>query len=208
MKAQSLPLIFAIFALTGCSHVDVSPSLSQTDEKLATQGYWLGQPAVATVAHDNYDELWEACIGSTRWRGYHIDRSDYRGGSLVMFPLVSKQFFEVWKRDTPAIADIIENSLMLVRRIVRFDVVRREDGTFACVPKVLVERFSQTEGRVTSVTRNGDVFAVEENQGSRERDKGNVGADAYWYTTGRDVVLEKDLADAIESRLRGMVARR
>ena len=208
MKARFLSIGIALSALAGCYHVDVSPSLSQTDEKLATQGYWLAKPANATVSHDDYDELWEACIGSARWRGYRADRSDYRGGLLITYPLVAKQAFEVWKRDTPTVSDIADNTIATMRRTIHFEIARRDNGTFECVPKVLVEKFASTEGRITSVTRYRDSFSLEPNQGSREADKGRDIPTAYWYTTGRDVVLEKDLAAAIESRLRGMVARR
>ena len=208
MNARILPILFALSAIPGCSHVDVSPAVSQTDIRLSSQTHWLEQPANASVTHDNYDELWQACIESARFRGYQPARMNYRDGVLVTLPVTGKQFFEVWKRDTPAVSDIVENSLTSTRRIIRFEIARREDGTFECVPKVLVELFAGMETRVTSVTRYRDAFQIEPNQGSRERDKGNNIPDAYWYTTGRDDVLEKELAKAVQSRLRGAIAKR
>src|SRR5688500_12470852 len=87
--------------LAGCSHVEQSPALTQTDPKLATQAHWIAQPATATVVHDNFDELWEAAIRAARWRGFKPDRIDYRNGVLVSHPLVSKQVFELLRRDVP-----------------------------------------------------------------------------------------------------------
>ena len=188
--------------LAGCSRVEQSPALAQRDSKIATPAYWLGQPATETVAHGDYDQLWEACRDAARWRGFRIDRTDYRGGVMVSHPLTSKQFFELWRRDVVTLPDLTESSLATVRRTVRFEIARGEDGTFACVPKVLVERYAQTERRITSVTQYRESFSNEPGVfGNRERDKGVNVPDVYWYATARDTTLERELAAAIRARL-------
>lgn len=208
MKLFFFAAIAVLLTFAGCSTVERSPAFTQTDVKLTSQAHWIAEPANATVAHDDYDELWEAAIGAARWHGFRPDRLDYRNGLLITFPMVSKQVFEIWKRDTATIPDLTESTLATVRRTLRFEIEKRPDGGFECVPKVLVERFSEVERRITSVTQYRESFSIMENQGSRERDKGFLVPDAYWYTTGRDAALEKQLADGIQSRVRGMVARR
>ena len=206
-------LLIAGFALLGaglpgCTTVEQSPSLTQTDKELASPEYWLSQPATSSVTHDNYDELWEACKGVIRWRGFQVDRQNYREGVLTTTPLVSKQLFEPWRRDVATIGDMTESTLATMRRIVRFEIARNPDGTFTCVPKVLVQRYTSTERRITSITKYRESFSIETAQGNKETDKGIDLPVEYWYTTGRDAQLEKRLADGVQSRVRGMVASR
>jgi hypothetical protein len=192
----------------GCSHVEQSPSITETTKETATQAYWLDQPASATVTHDDYDQLWEACADTARWRGFRVDRTDYRAGLLTTWPLASKQAFELWKKDVVTMSDLTETTLASTRRIIHFEIKRLDDGTFECAPKVLVERYSSSERRITSVTQYRESFAIVTEQGSRARDKGIDLPFTYWYTTDRDDALEKVLADGIRARLRGAVARR
>jgi hypothetical protein len=208
MKHHAFPLAALALLVAGCSHVEQSPALTQTDPKLATQAHWVAQPATATVVHDDFDQLWEAAVGAARWRGFRPDRANYREGVLVSHPVVSKQIFEPLKRDTPGFTDQLENTLATMRRIVRFEIAEREDGTFELAPKVLVERYTSTERRITSVTQYRESFNIEAEYGNKERDKGVNIPTTYWYTTGRDEVLERHLAEAVRARLPKAVASR
>jgi hypothetical protein len=123
---------------------------------------------------------------------------------MTTFPQVSKQFFEVWRDDVATLPAALESTLGTVRRSVRVEVRRREDGTYEAAPKVVVERYAQAERRVTSVARYAEVLAIDPlAEGSRQRDR--IGADlpaAYWYTLGRDEPLEKQIANAVRRNLR------
>ena len=160
------------------------------------------------MTHDNYDELWEACIGAARRRGYRVDRQDYRNGVLQTVPVVSKQLYEPWRRDVATIEDMTESTLATMRRIIRFEIRRAGDDSFECVPKVVVERYSSAERRITSITQYRETFSINTAEGNRERDRGVNIADTYWFATGRDEQLEERLADGVRSRLKGMVASR
>jgi hypothetical protein len=194
--------------LAGCTHVAESPALTQTGQKLAQPAHWLAQPANASVTDDNYDELWEACIEAARYRGFRPDRLNYREGILTTQPLVSKQIFEVWRRDVVTIGDQVESSLATERRIIRFEISRESDSAFRCVPKVLVEHYAAAERRITAIQRYREAFSITNVQGSKERDRGLDIPPEYWYVTARDAAMEKQLAAAIESRVRGAVAQR
>ena len=152
--------------------------------------------------------MWEACIGAARWRGYRADRQDYRNGVLMTMPLVSKQLYEPWRRDVATMGDMTESTLATLRRIVRFEIKTLDDGSFECVPKVVIERYSSAERRITSITQYRETFSINTAEGNRERDRGVNIADTYWYATGRDAELEERLADAVQSRVRKMVASR
>ena len=127
---------------------------------------------------------------------------------MTTFPLVSSQFFEVWRQDLVRPADTAEASLATVRRTLRFDIGRRPDGTFRAVPKVLIERFTSTERRITSVTQYREIFSIERAEGDRERDRGYELPTEYWYAIGRDEALERRVAAQVEGKLRSLVARR
>lgn len=200
--------LFAVALLSGCTHVDQSPSLTETDTRLASKEYWIDQPANASVTHDDFDELWNAAVDAARWRGYRPERIEYRSGMLQTYPVVSKQIFEFWRRDVSSLDGMTEATLSTMRRIVRFEIAKRDDGTFECVPKVVVQRYSSLEHRITSITRYRETFSIASAVGNKERDRGVDLVDTYWYAVGRDADLEKDLAIAIESRVKQAVAGR
>ena len=211
-RLRPLPLLSAALVcghLAGCAASATGPLATEADPATATPAYWIAQPATEAVTHSDYDALWEAARSTARWRGFRIDRQDYRGGVLMTHPLASKQAFEVWRKDVVTLPGVAESTLATVRRIVRFDIAEQEDGTYACVPKVVVERYAQTERRITSVTQYRESFSTEEGMfGSRERDKGvNIPVN-YWYAIGRDAALERDLAAGIRGRLPDRVASR
>jgi hypothetical protein len=200
--------LFSVALLAGCSHVDQSPSLTETDTRLASKEYWIDQPGNASVAHDDFDQLWNAAVGAARWRGYRPERIEYRNGIFQTYPVVSKQIFEPWRRDVSSMESMTESTLATMRRIVRFEISKRDDDTFECVPKVIVQRYSSLERRVTSITRYRETFSIASAVGNKERDRGVDLVDTYWYAVGRDADMEKELAKAVESRVKEAVASR
>jgi hypothetical protein len=198
---QLLLACFLCVTAAGCSTVAQTQDVVETDPELATPAHWIAQPANASVSAADYDKLWEACIGAARWHGYPMDRLDYRNGLMISRPIVSQQIFEPWKRDLVTFGAIVDSTLATESRQVRFEIRKRDDGSFECVPKVVIQRFSSAERRITSVTRYRESFDIKPGAGSRERDKGREIPDTYWYATGRDADLERTLAEGIRSRL-------
>ena len=200
----SVPIAACLFAgclLPGCAAPNVPPPYA--DPRTAEPSYWLNQPAAARVVAGDFESLWGACRRAALGASFTMDRVDLRGGLMTTLPQISKQFFEVWRNDVGTAADVLESSLHSVRRTLRFEVRRLDDGRYEAVPKVLVEHFSFAERRVTSVSRFAEIFTVEQVEGSRARDKlGGDLPDAYWYATRRDTALEKRLADSVRRDLR------
>jgi hypothetical protein len=190
-------------SLLGCaSHRPTPPPVP--NPATAETTYWLNQPAAATVVSDDFTSLWRACRKATLASSFTMDRVDFRGGVMTTLPMISKQFFEFWRNDVVTPYGLAESSLDTIRRTVRFEVRRRDDGRYEAVPKVVMERFSLAERRITSVARFAEMFTVERTEGSRDRDRyGGDLPDMYWYAAGRDHALEKHLAAVVRHDLRG-----
>lgn len=181
----------------------VAPDQSATaiDEEKATAAYWYEQPAAARAMAFDFDTLWAAAERVARNHRYPIDRVDYRNGILTTRPVASRQFFEVWRDDLTPISDQAESSLATVRRTIRFEFDRSEDGRYVVTPKVLIERYAMPQRRVTSVTRYGAAITPAL-PGEVVDSEGEKVPNHYWYAIGRDAAAERRLVRDIEARLR------
>jgi hypothetical protein len=194
--------MLAITPVVGCaSHPGVADAAKAQTPSQATSAPTTA-PSENTVTAYNFDKLWDAAADEARARMFVIDRRDYRGGVLTTEPLLSAQFFEPWRRDALEAADVAESSLASIRRTIRYEFTRNDDGTFSLVPHVLVERYAATERRITNAMMYRAAFRRTTATGSRERDRGIELPQRYWYRTGNDPVLENSLAEALRRRLR------
>ena len=203
----SLPLCLLLL-LTGCGS---SGSRAATDVpvKTAEPAHWWNKPGVVTVGATAFEPLWVACEEVALDASFKLDRRDHRGGVITTHPLPSMQAFEPWRRDVATAEDLAASTLHTLRRIVRFEI--RKIGTdgqerYEMTPKVLVERYSQVEHRITNVTQYRDIFAMTREESLRERESlKNPGTEVqptYWYPIARDVAMERRLADWVRNRLK------
>jgi len=157
-----------------------------------------------SIVHDNFDQLWDACERAARARLFPIERTDYRAGVLTTRPVISKQFFELWRTDAVTAGDVAESSLATIRRTVRFDIQLTPDGMYRATPSVLVERYSAAERRITSAYFYRSTFRRQATQahGTRESDRGVYLPGRYWYELGHDAALERELAEDVAAKLK------
>jgi hypothetical protein len=194
--------VLAIMAV-GCAHQPkptTRPSLATTQPD-----YWLSQPPAATVSSRDFDRLWHATEVAARDHGFVIDREDYRSGVLTTEPLTSKQWFEVWRNDVQTAEDLVDSSLATYRRTLTFQFEKKSDGTYEVSPTILIERYAQSERPITASVYLGRVFSGRRRhirQGSAEADRGIRLPSHYWYPTGRDTVVERDVAKSIERQVK------
>lgn len=179
---------------------------TEIDPATTQPTYWLNLAALSVSGRD-FDRLWNAADETARDFGFTIDRTDYRGGVMTTVPLTSGQWFEIWRSDIRNFDDLAESSTATIRRTIRFEFAREKDGTFKVFPKVLVERQSTAEQRITSVVSYQAAFrrplrTRDRPGGTRESDEGVVLPYRYWYLTGRDQSLETALVDALQKKLR------
>jgi hypothetical protein len=213
--ASRLIFLVCAFTLTGCI-ADGKSRLPQerVTWRSADDGQsitYLKKPAIVSVHGPTFDAVWQAVYRVTRNAGFYPELEDYRTGRFMTRPFVSSQWFEAWRGDTGSIESRLASSLATIRRTVYWQVKREADGTFSAAPKVLVERFSMVEHRVTSNAEYNEVFALTSselhNQRERAADPAAFAASpappAYWYATGRDEPLEQRLAAEAQERIRG-----
>lgn len=193
----------------GCITHPQNPAATQPataiDPQTALPEHWLDQPAKASASSADFQSLWNAAEDVARAHQLTLDRVDYRIGLLTTRPKVSPQFFEVWRSDAGGAEAWVESSIASIRRSVHFEFERDEKGHATVSPKVLVERSSQPERRITSVVQyRASVSPGAVAAGTRERDAGvDLPTRPYWYATGRDTELEVKLAEEISRRTEG-----
>ena len=176
-------------------------SVTQVDVKQAEPDYWWNQPVVVRVSAPDFYKLWDACKGELYFRLFPVDREQYRDGILTSEPVVSKQYFELWRTDAVNVHDVAESSVATVRRTIRFEVSKKSDGTFEMSPKVLVERYQSTERRLTAINQYHESFSAPRAYSDVPDESGEPAVADYWYPIQRDYALEKDLAASIRRRL-------
>ena len=206
---RSIPLLITVFlTLAGCaSGPSKSPppaAATQPSVASARAPYWLRQPAVATIEAADFEALWRACEESARHFGFTPDRLDFRGGVITTQPLTSKQFWELWRNDVATLGDVANSSLATYRRTLRFDIERTQAGGYVAAPRVVIERYARAEQPITSSVYLRNAFRTQRNSrawGTRETDRGIQLPRQYWYATGRDEALERNVASEVRKQL-------
>ncbi len=203
------------FAITGCigarpANPAATQPVTEIDPATTQPSFWYAKPAISEVDTGNFDAAIEACKVVARSYLFEIDRVDYRGGLVTTLPLVSKQWFEPWRPDTGTMGMVLDNSIATIRRTLVFQIVRNADNSFTISPKVLVERESLLERRITDVTQYRQVFSGPAgSHASADRAQISMNEDAenplqdlppkYWFPIARDTKMEL----GVGARLRG-----
>ena len=169
--------------------------------------YWYDQPGAASVSGNDFDMLWRAAEEAARHFGFRPDRLDFRAGVLTTEPLVSKQWFEFWRNDVATLDDLADSSIATHRRTLRFDFARADDGAYIATPRVVIERYAQSERPISAAVRLRHAFR---NPRPRDRAYGTPESDRrillprqYWYAAGRDQALEREVARELARRANG-----
>ena len=203
--ALVLPLVASI---VGCqSHQPQTAALPATQPSLATTQptYWFEQPGVYAVESDNFDRLFAACEDAARHFHFVPDRLDPRRGIVTTVPMTGKQFFEFWRNDIATADDEADASLANYRRTLQFQVQRLATGGYRATPRVVIERYVQTERPITAQVYLREAFRSQRKQhpvGTPESDRRILIPHSYWYATGRDVALEKKVAEELAKVLK------
>jgi hypothetical protein len=149
--------------------------VTAVDPQLAEKEYWLAKPATAEV-RGSFDPLWQACEETAHEFLFRIDRRDQRSGLLTTEPMISKQWWEFWRKDAGTLRDTQEATLASIRRTIFFQFKKESEGAYSVTPKIVVEKESKVDPKYKQ-----DI----------------EGPSTYWYALRRDEVLEKRVASSI-----------
>ncbi len=199
-KESSTAAVIGIVAIILCGCAEQPKPTTRPSIATTQPSYWYAQPASSEVSATDSKKLWNACEESARHYGFVLDRQDYRGGVLTTDPLISKQFFEFWRNDVQTAEDLADSSINTYRRTLRFVITKQPSGEYVAAPFVLIERFAQAEHPVSSQVYLRNAFRTQGGTrpaGTPEADRGVYLPTRYWYATGRDQVLEKDVAKQV-----------
>jgi hypothetical protein len=206
-----LALIGAIGVVVfiGCIGAPMHPATTQpvtiTDTATTQPDYWWIQPSPGVAIYDSFATLFKTAENVSRDYGFKIDRVDYRTGILTTEPLVSAQIWEPWRPDIQSFGAVQGSTAATIRRTIRWEFRRNDDGTFEVSPKVLVERQTVQERRITNVALYRGAYTKEDPRdiprGTKESDEGFTIPPKYWYSIGRDPKLETVLAKEVSKRL-------
>ena len=95
-------------------------------------------------------------------------------------------------------------ALATYRRTLRFEFIKQSDGRYEASPAVLIERYAMAENPITSSVYLRHAFRGRRGReplGTPESDRGIRLPRRYWYATGRDTVLERDIAKSVQKRV-------
>ena len=201
-------LLLALSMLGGCVYgpeattpPSTRPIATAIGLGTANPDYWYARPGVVSVPAGDYDKLWQACERALRGRRFAPDRMDYRDGVMTSEPLTSRQFWEVWRSDVVDTYDLAESSIGTLRRTIRFDLNRSPDGACTAIPRVVIERFTASDRRITIATDYRGAVSPMERTASRSPQSLNQPGARQWYALRRDTELEKVLAQDVEGYL-------
>ena len=183
------------------SNPAATQSATAIDPATTQPAYYLAKPAVAQIDAGDYDSLLKACQAVARNYGYQLDRLDYRQGLLTTQPMVSKVWFECWRKDAGTARWVWRDSLQTIRRTIRFEIRRDDHDVFHAVPKVLIEEQSILEHRLSSATEYRGAFSGSHTSSLYTTDVLTPVPGRYWTPIDRDTEMEKQLAAAVRDRL-------
>jgi len=184
----------------GCVSSTSRPTNAVTAVKpeTSTIQYWLDQPVTVRVTAKNYDELWKACDHVSHRYLFAIDRNDYREGLMTTLPMISKYFTEIWRSDVITASDMANSTLATYRRTVRYEIRRTADNQFEAAVKVIVERSTSFERRVTTAIQYRDAFKGFPPNTDFYADDGSKQPEQTWYAVGRDSALESAIGKKLQ----------
>ena len=179
------------------------PALANdVDPVRAEPEYWLGQTPALSIGNTDFDRLWNAAARVSQDYLFKLDRQDRRSGLLTTAPNISAQWFEPWRREVQTAGDRIESSAFTQRRTINWQFRKVSNG-WAVTPKVLIERQSVTEKRISGVLSRAyfRTDPKDESYGTRETDQNLRLPPTYWYPIGRDFTLEQRLIEKMFAQL-------
>ncbi len=156
-----------------------------------------------------FDAIWDAAYNVLTEYRFRVDRNDPRAGVLTTYPMVGRQWFEVWRKDAPTVRMAAMNSLHMIWLIATVTVDKAEPTAqaegrltkYRVDVQVKLRRSTRATYRVSSTADAFDMF----------RGRRDVARDMAMYegpdarpgaaeSIGRSPKLEADMTRKILAR--------
>ncbi len=142
------------------------------------------------------DLLWQEAKAELIARGFTIDFQNRTAGIIETMPLVSKQWFELWKDDVVTTSAVAKSSLQTTRRTVKLSFNwHRNPVELECIADI--DKLYITPDSKSDSTKTDDVFVANSRLLRRKNTKGSMD----WDNAGRDNDLEQAILKSINLRL-------
>jgi len=179
-------MLLAASVLSGC-HQPLRP-LEPTSQDIALTG------------EGEYEALLDTCLDVLRDYRFKLDRVDRRLGVITTLPTTSQQVFEFWRDDVNTTYDLMEATLLTIRRRVEIQLHGEGDPSRrTLVVNVYREKFSTPDRQYNTSSAAFRVFS--RTLPSTEGETIVPERDNVWFPAGRDGMLERRLIEEITGRL-------
>ena len=167
----------------------------------ASSNVEIGQrPVTVEVSHDS---VYQAIRKELTVRGFQLDQVNRRRGLVETHALLSKQWFEFWRRDVVSGEAGLEASLQTIRRKVRVTVRPTDSGSLQLDCQVRVERRVSDTRQESNQVQSRNVFyrAGGPVPSLAPRNPQN-GSGREWQKIDHDELLEKAILTGILNELK------
>lgn len=176
MKKTLLLILLIITGLTGC-HKPVA----------------INNPLSVNAQSDT---VWLACKEELRDRGFEIDFQNRKLGIIESRPLISRQWFEFWKKDVVDAGSLARSSTQTTNRIVIINISGENDNqTVKCTVNVNKQYSSSIGG--SAAVRAEDNYYITTNM----LEKKDLDRKTIWQPVGNDSALEQAILRSIKARV-------
>jgi hypothetical protein len=166
-----------------------------------------GGPGVRLTEDRDFNAVWDAAEEVLREYRFRIDRTDKRAGVMTTFPLLTRHWFEAWRKDAVTSDDKLESTLHSIYRQASVKVRQRAPAKDKDLPqgKYVAEvavRTSRSNRPTLQVTSTADAYDLFFRPGVLGRayameEPGETEPGALKSDLGRDTLLEKILQERI-----------
>ena len=119
----------------------------------------LAPPQKLTPAERNFQTMWRASLKVLRRLYFQIDHQDRRSGVITTHPMVSKHFFEFWRRDSVTDFHLKESTLQTITRKAKVVIRPVTEDSIVYMPTVEVT-VVRSDKQTPQVTDTSEAYRM------------------------------------------------
>ncbi|MBN2065152.1 MAG: hypothetical protein JW745_10150 [Sedimentisphaerales bacterium] len=142
------------------------------------------------------DTVWLACKEELRDRGFEIDFQNRKLGIIESKPLISRQWFEFWKKDVVDAGSLARSSTQTTNRIVSINISGEDTGQIIKCTVHVNKQFSSSIGGSAEIRTEDNYYITTNMLEKKDSDKETI-----WQPAGNDTALEQAILRSIKARV-------